>query len=62
MTTTDTELANSNPHYKRLSRAVMAKFSDQWSKTSRSTLFADVVREKLNTCLVGTLIIMQLTN
>ena len=50
--TADTELANCDPNYKRLSRAVMAKCSALWNKTSRSTLCADIVREKLDCSLV----------
>jgi len=57
--TTDTELANSNPNYERVSRAVMAKCSDQWRKISRSTSCADIVREKLNTGLVVTPVILE---
>ena len=62
MATTDTKLANSNPDYKRVSRAVMAECSAQRNKTSRSTLCADTAREELNTSLIGTPIMMQLTN
>jgi len=50
--TSDTELTNNDPTYKRVSRGVLAKCSALWNKTSRSTLCADIVREKLNTSLV----------
>ena len=50
--TSDTANANSDPAYKKISRATLAKCIAIWNKTSRSTACADVVREKLNTCFV----------
>ena len=50
--TSDTEAANRDAQYKKLSRSTFAKCSALWNKASRSTSFADVVRDKLQTCLV----------
>jgi len=48
----DTEVANQDGNYKRISRATLSKCSALWNKTSRSTVSADIVSEKLNTCFI----------
>ena len=48
----DAELANNDGNYKRINRATMAKCSALWNKASRSTVCADIVRNKLNTSLI----------
>ena len=50
--TNDTEVANGDAHYKKISRTTLGKCQALWNKASRSTSFADIVREKLHTCLV----------
>ena len=52
VTTSDVSLANNDAQYKKISRAALAKCSALWNKASRSTSCADIVREKLNACLV----------
>ena len=48
----DTEVANQDAGYKRVSRAALSKCTALWNKTSRSTVSADIVTEKLNTCFI----------
>lgn len=48
----DIESANSDAVYKKLSRSTMAKCSALWNKTSRSTQFADIVRDKFHTSFI----------
>lgn len=48
----DTQDANKDASYKKISRATLGKCAAMWNKTSRSTACADVVREKLLTCFV----------
>lgn len=48
----DSKHAETDTVYKRLFRCTTAKCTALWNKASRSTQAADVVREKLNTCLI----------
>ena len=47
----DSKAADSDAGYKRISRATLGKCSALWNKAGRSTPCADIVRDKINTCL-----------
>jgi hypothetical protein len=50
--TSDVSSANNDVQYKKISRAALAKSFALWNKASCSASCAEIVREKLNACLL----------